>query len=422
MRLSLKLGALCAASALLPLFIASVLVILNVSNAGASDTRERLAIGARATSALYEKRLVGLRAAAINIAESISTQALVSGEPSERTQSASAWARLQDILPRVQNDYFLDFVIVSDTQGRVIARHNDRPSPSETVLGGDDRNVLVEKVVDSNSAVASCAIERGERYQRLWLDRIARVKLADGSTLDEALMAEAAAPIVSGGRSIGVVLIGQMLNTYWKPRPGASPLQTPLVAEARQLISRGADDDAGALIATNRGVVSSSIPPLSTGGDSGGDPILLGSLHDPSRSEEILSQGARSYVVAWQPLKTMDGALIGSIGVARPTSELRGPVDAVRSVLLVVGSIATVLAGAAGFLFGRVLGDRVDELREAASRWTVGELSAPAGGNEALKSNGVSGFLKRDEIAVLAGQMEQMRMSFRLAIERLRKR
>jgi hypothetical protein len=145
-------------------------------------------------------------------------------------------------------------------------------------------------------------------------------------------------------------------------------------------------------------------------------------LHDPSKAEEILSQGSRTYVVAWQPLKRPDGTPIGAIGVASPVAKLTGAGEKVRATLLVIGSIATVLAGAGGFLFGRFLGVRVDELREAASRWTVGELSVAARDHDASGTNGLLGFFKRDEIAVLSGQMEQMRLSFRLAIERLRKR
>jgi HAMP domain-containing protein len=422
MRLSLKLGALCAAAALLPLFVASIVIVLRVDGDAGLQVRDQLQTGARSASALYEKRLVELRTAAAQIAESIASRAPAVTEPTDRASADQAWARLQDLLPRAQNDYSLDFVIVSDPQGRVLARHNDRPSPGETLLGPDDKNALVARVIDTNAAIAACAIERGERYERLWLDRLGKVKLADGSTVDEALMLEAAAPVTVGGRMFRVVLIGQMLNTYWKPRPGALSIQLPLVAETRQVFVRNADEDAGALVSNNRGVISSSIPPSSASRDSGGDPVLLGSMHDPSKAQETLSQGSSSYLVDWQPLKTLDGTLVGSIGVARSTRELTAPGESIRSALLVIGSIATVLAGTAGFLFGRLLGARVDELREAASRWTVGELSATTNDQDALESNGLYAFLKRDEIAVLAGQMEQMRMSFRLAIERLRKR
>jgi len=417
MRLSLKLGVLCAAAALLPLFIASLILVLQVSSSARAEALDRLQGNARTAGGFYEKRLVELRAAASQLADTIASRALIS-DASDKSGGAAALARLQDLLPRAQNDYFLDFVIVTDNQGRVIARHNDRPAPGETLLGAEDKNPLLDKALGSNAPVASCAVERGERYQRLWLDRIAKVKLADGSTVDEALAVEAAAPIISGGRPVGAVLIGQMLNTYWRPRSGASAVQTPLVAEVRQAISRTADEDSGALVSNNIGVIASSIPPAA----GNNEPAALGALHDPSRLEETLTDGTRSYVVAWQPLKTLDGISIGSIGFGRPLAELTAAGESVRATMLVIGSIATVLAAAAGFLFGRLLGARLDDLREAASRWTVGELSAPASDNDALSTNGVKGFLKRDEIAVLAGQMEEMRVSFRHAIERIRKR
>lgn len=422
MRISIKLGVLCAVSAMVPLMVASLITVFQVSGTVHAQVVEQSKANARAAMGFYDKRLDELQAAAAQLGETIATRALVSSDTTDRAGNTAAWARLQDLLPRSQKDYFLDFVIVTDPTGKVIARHNDHPAQGETLIGTDDKNPIVEKVIAAGGgSAAGCVIERGDRYQKLWLDRIAKVKLTDGSTVDEALMMEAAAPIYSAGRFVGIVVIGQMLNTYWKPRPGASPLQTPLVAEVRQALCSSNDQDCGILVSNNRGILASSIPPRSSGRDSGSDPELYRVMHDPSRPEEALSDGDGAYFVAWQPLKSPDGSVIGSIGVARPLTDLSDAGEAIRSTMLLIGSIATVLAGAAGFLFGRILGTRIDELREAASRWTVGELSAAAG-DTYDGENGVRGFLKHDEITTLAGQMEQMRLSIKMAIERLRKR
>lgn len=424
MRLSLKLGVICAVAAVLPLIVASAIILPSISSQTREQASRQLQTEAHAAGALYDKRLTEMLAAAARLAEEIANRALVNSESTERA-SASAGARVQDLFPRAQQDYFLDFVIVTDPLGRVLARHNDRPAAGETLLGADDKNPLVEKVIAGGTlAAAGAVIERGERYARLGLDRIAQVRLGDGSTIDEALMVEAGAPIFSGGRFAGVVLIGQMLNTYFKPRSrpsgGLGSLQTPLIAEIRQTLARSADEDFGALVALGTAVIASSIPNASDTGNSA--PPLVGALHNASRTEETIRQGERSYNVAWQPIKTPEGSAIGAIGVARPSSEAEGATSSARTAMFVIALLATAAAGAGGFLFGRALGARLDEMADAASRWSVGDLSAIASNSEPLLAKWIPPHLLRDEMDRLTGQLDETRESFRQAIERMRKR
>ncbi|HEY3138137.1 MAG TPA: hypothetical protein VGL29_19080 [Blastocatellia bacterium] len=419
MQLSYKVAALSAAAAFVSVLILLLLVLSLVSTDARRRGLDEVRGNARVAVALSDKRLVEMRAAAQALADEIANRALVSSDSLDRNNPA-AWARLQDMLPRAQNDAALDLVIVTDPLGRVIARHNDRPSPGETLLGAD-KNPIVERVIArGNLPAASCVIERGERYNRFGLDRIAPVRSEKGSMLDEALMIEAGAPIFSGGRFVGVALIGQMLNTYYKPRPGSSSLQTPLVAEARQTLSRDGEEDAGAVVALGGVIIASSVPPDSALSPSG--PALAGAAHDPATTEEEFTNAGRSYRVAWQPLKTLDGSAIGAIGYARPTKELEGPTASVRATMLVAGAIAMLAAGAAGFIFGRSLGARLEALTHAAFRWSIGELSASARERDPLLSRWVPPELLRDEINDLGEQLDRMRESFRQAIERIRKR
>jgi len=218
MRLSLKLGSLCAALAFLSLSIISLIILLKVSAHSRGQALEQLRSDARVAAALCDKRVIELRSAAQALADEISNHALVSNDNLDRDNPA-AFARLQDLLPRVQNEASLDFVIVTDPLGRVIARHNDKPLPGETIFGASDKNPIAERIIaGGNLPAASCVIESGEEYVRLGLNRIAQVRLSDGSTIDSALVIEAGAPIFSGGRFVGVALIGQMLNTYYKAK------------------------------------------------------------------------------------------------------------------------------------------------------------------------------------------------------------
>lgn len=417
MRLSYKIGALTAAAAFFPILIISLLVLSKVSNHARAQALDQLRSDSRTAGSLCEKRVIELRGVAQALAVDIASRALVSTDSADRN-SAGALARLQDILPRTQNDASLDLVIVTDPLGRVIARHNDKPAPGETLLGPDDKNSVAERVITGgNLPVASCLIERGERYARLGLDKTAPVRLADGSATDEALMIEAGAPIFSGGRIVGVVLIGQMLNTYYKPRGVANSLQTPLVAEIRQTLARGQEEDAGAVIALGSAVVASSIPP---GAESA--PVLAGALHDVTKSEEVIQQGNREYNVTWQQIKSLDGSVIGSVGVARPSREIEGASGSVGVTLFIVGLISVVVAAGGGFVFGLILGNRVDDLTGTAARWSVGELSAPARDRTPLLAKWIPSEYLRDEVNELAGQLDDMRESFRQAIERMKKR
>jgi HAMP domain-containing protein len=421
MRLSVKLGALCAAAAFVPFILIFIVVSSQVSSHARGQALEHLRSDGRAADSLCEKRLVEMRAAAQAFADEIANRALVSSDSLDRN-NPGAWARLQDMLPRAQNEWSLDFVVVTDPLGRVIARQNDRPAPGETLLGAGDKNPVAEKVIaGGNLPVAAIVIERGGRYARLGLDRIAQVHASDGSTIDEALVIEAGAPIFSGGRFVGVALIGQMLNTYYKPRAATNALQTPLVAEARQTLFRGGEEDAGAVIALGKAIVASSVPP-DTAHPSSNEPALIGAFRDITKTEEALRMRDRDYNIAWQPLKALDGTTIGAIGVVRPAVEFEGAAGSVRAIVALVGAICSLLACGAGFTFGRGLEARLDELTRAANRWGLGDLSTPARDSDRFLARWIPIEFLRDEITQLAAQLDQTRESFRQAIERMRKK
>jgi HAMP domain-containing protein len=417
MRLSEKLGALCAAVVLIPMIIASVVVVMKVSTLWQEQASSQLQANARATLGLYEKRLTELRSVAQKLSSDFALRIITDDRESE-TARATSRAQIQDALPAAQQEFSLDFIIIADITGRVIIRHNDQPAPNETLLGGD-RNPVAEKVINDgkgqrNFASSSCVVERGERLKRMNLDLRAKVDRADGTQVEDALMIEAGAPIFREGKFYGLVLIGQMVNNSFSPRAGDASLQTPLQFEARQSLYN--NQDAGAVIALGDTIVASSMP-ASGEGDSSNRVALIGFRRDPRREEQVFEDSGRSHAVRWQPIKAIDGTDVGAIGVAVPTSRIEESVVSVRTTMVTVVILASLAAGAVGFVFGRRLGQRVETLSEAASRMSVGELSR---GVEDLSTN--SSRRARDEVARLAERMDEMRESFRQAIERLRKR
>ena len=93
MRLSLKLGALCAAAAFFPLFIISLLILSEVSAHARQQALEHLRSDARVAASLCDKRLIELRAMAQSLANEIANRALVSSDNLDHGNSGS-WARL----------------------------------------------------------------------------------------------------------------------------------------------------------------------------------------------------------------------------------------------------------------------------------------------------------------------------------------
>src|SRR5436853_6653414 len=175
MRLSEKLGALCAGAAILPLLVASLVVLSQLSSQARRQANEDLQRDARAASAIYDKRLSELRWASQRLADDIVNRAFVKSD-SAASQTAMTLPRLQDMLQRALQEYGLDFAIVADTQGVIIARHNDRPAPAETLTTGENKNALAERALSGGQALSAATVERGTRLQALGLDLRAQVK------------------------------------------------------------------------------------------------------------------------------------------------------------------------------------------------------------------------------------------------------
>jgi HAMP domain-containing protein len=422
MKLSEKLAALFTVIAALPLMIAATVAVNALSSSSRHQALDQLRKEARTATSIYDKRLAEMRAAAQQIAVDISNKALVSNESAEGN---AAWARLQDMLPRAQNEFNLDFIIVADITGQVIARHNDKPGAGETLTAADNKNPLVEKVISDanllrNLSLASAVVERGDRLAKLGLDNLAQVRTGPEVKASEALMIEASAPIFSAGRFVGVILIGQMLNNYYAVRAGAAGLQMPLVAEIRQLIQPSSDRDSGAVIALGDVIIASSVF-VSGAGDK---PALLAASHSPERGDEVevIEEGNRNFALSWQPIKSFDGSQVGDLGMVMSADGIGGVSAALKLTLMLLALIASLIAGAVGYLFGRYLSLRLNALTDATSRMSLGELSAPVRDDTLPGRRWIPEFLLTDEITHLSNKLDEMRESFRQAIERLKKR
>jgi HAMP domain-containing protein len=424
MKLSQKLGALCALAAAIPFILMLVVALFMLASHANNQISDQLKKDSRVVLSLYEKRLDALRAAAQQLAVDIANKALVSSD-NPAADAQQAWARLQDLLPRAQNEFNLDFVVVADPTGRVIARHNERPSAGETLGDASNKNPIAEKVISDgiqlrNTPLAAAVIESGDRLAKLGLEQLAKVSAPDNPekvNVSDALMIEAGAPIFSNGRFVGMVLLGQMLNNYYAAKSGANDLQTPLIAEAKQTLQLDSDKWQGVVITLNNIIVASSILPASSSAAA-----LRGSETTSLQADELKDPEGRKFGLSLQPIKSLDGSVIGAIGLAMATDESAGSSSALIITLLIIGLLSTSLAGFAGYMLGGNLASRVSALTETANRMSVGELSAPVRDEALIGKQKLPEFLLNDEVNTLANQLEEMRESFRQAIERLRKR
>src|SRR5262249_9256665 len=250
-----------------------------------------------------------------------------------------------------------------------------------TILNPDEKNLLAERVLTDAgrqraSPAAACVVEHAPFLIRLWLDTIARLdphsKDTAGHSFNDALLMEGCAPIYVGGDFAGIVLAGQMLNNFYMARPGASAFQTPLVTEIKRTLYANSDTDGGALAALGDTIVASSVQSAT-----GTEPLLKGVKRSPAKLEETVESGQGEYVVAWQPVKSIDGSDIGAIGVALRSSVVNSSASQVKIALIAAVILAVAAAAAAGFWCGRSLSGRISVLTEAVDRMTVGELSAP---------------------------------------------
>jgi hypothetical protein len=421
MRLSEKIAALTGGLVFITITIILILAFQQFSSYWQERSASQLQSNARTAAALYEKRLAELRSTAQKLAVEITGKIVASGEATDAERN-QARAQVQDILSTAQNELKLDVLIVADLSGRVLVKHNDQPAAQETLLAESNKNPIADRVLLEAKfgrifPLASPVIEKGERLAQLNLTQRAKVEGRSGEGVENALMFEAGAPLYASGRFFGLLLIGQIANNSVASRSTDKPLEMSLDEEARKILYNSSEG--GVAIATGSVVVASNI---NAGGDSGGQISLVGVGCDPASKEEKINAGDVSYIACWHSLKSFDGSDVGAIGALVPESQYFGPSGRLKTILILIAIVAIVLSGAAGFLFGMQMGKRVNALTDATGRMAVGELSRGVEDPLAPVGSRLPDFLSQDEITRLAGSLDEMRESFRQAIERLRKR
>ncbi|HEY6328917.1 MAG TPA: hypothetical protein VI756_06235, partial [Blastocatellia bacterium] len=290
MPLRLKLAIICCASVAIPLLLASVFLINLVNSLLREKSIQRLRTQDNGAFSLYQKRTAQLGSAAEMLADEIGAKGWIPGTPAPPGDNqvnieAGSRARLQDLLSTERDRLSLDFLIVADPSGRVLARQNDSPAAGENLTQSGSTNPIVASVMSEGellqrAPVAGCEVEQADFLARMWLDKAARI---EGTGLDQAIVIEAGAPLISSGKFAGLIFAGQMLNNYYVVRSGSSDMQVPLVSEIRRDLFSDSDES-GAVVALGDTIVASSV---FRGGAA--DPVLKGANCNPIEKFQTLS-------------------------------------------------------------------------------------------------------------------------------------
>lgn len=315
----------------------------------------------------------------------------------------------------VRDRYQLDFYLLADAQGKVLARQNGIPQQEERING----NALVEAIQTQSrterttsapfAALSSSNIESEAFLKTVGLDQTARIKpkvAGRESAMKDALTMEGCAPILSGPSTLlGIVLAGRVINNA---KGGNS-----VTGDVRNLVFSSAEH-AGAppwgisLLAKNT-IVSSTF----TDGSSGD---LVGALASVSLGDAVTTRSENfaggGYVSTFVPIKhTLTSLTVGHIAASVREDRLLSLVNQIGlNTLLALGVVCVILVIVLSLLAGG-WSRGIRTVTSTAEKISLGELNHPF--------PGVNG---ANELMELSESLEKMRVSVKQAIERLRRR
>lgn len=400
----------------IPLSLSALAIIYQVKSSVEDTAKKSIEKDARLAEKVYKGRQQVIKEIAQNLAQAIAAEHLIESAQSptnatsadEDKSKAAKTAqqsqvrginRMKDLLARRVGD--VDFLIVTDINGRVLLRHNGQPTGDETIKDNplvlDTLNKLESKQPEAlqNATQASSVDEDPETLKRLGLDQQAIV-----SGVTSGLTIEGVAPITSGETRLGLVIAGLLINNAKQERSVADEIKRTLYPDL--------PTEAAASILLQKVIVSTNFP-------SEGSKTALGyqvkrtlPADKPEASTDTVLQ--TDYKTAYMPIKSVDDKIVGYVGVGIKESWFSAIVN---KLLLIIGGIILffllVAIGAAAFISQR-LTQPIILLTEASNRISLGEL------DEAIAIGST------DEIGQLAESLERMRISLKQAIERLRRR
>jgi HAMP domain-containing protein len=398
---------------LIPLSLSAISISVLVKSNIQQQSAQSIEKDARVAEQIYRNRELGIIQLVQNAGQTIAIQGLLellpapsrSTAPTEKITSEGA-KRLNDLINTTVQTGNVDFIVVTDSEGNILAPQRAVVAEAELKIEGIKKNPLFQALQNSVAAkkidALSSSIKEAPTMLKLYggdeLRQQAEVK--GQGTITDGLVLEAAAPITSGGRLIGAVFGGLLVNNGREDQNKsiAEDIKTKLYPELRNV--------SGVSIAVGDIIVSTNLPIQQRGGI--GKKLTAPLADKATMSLEVFND--EEYNTAYVPIKDINSQVIGRIGVQIKQSWFNGVLNTVQVTILVIVVICLGGAIGAAIYSAQKLTKPIIELKEASNNISLGKL------DEAI-------IIKtEDEIGELADALERMRISLKQALDRLRSR
>lgn len=407
-----KLMIFSALLVFVPLLFSALIIGYIVKSNIDDQSAQSMEKDARVAEQLYKNRELLIVQVVQNSAQSISAQGLfdlaqaptgASNDPKSATSRVQEEGnkRLASLLTSAQQAGNIDFIVVTDSKGNIIARQ------AEGEAGGSlSDNALVVSIQNAVTASrtyaqSSSIKESAEKIKLLAGEKLAqRAEIkAEGRSITDGLMIEAAAPITNNnGRLLGIVLAGLLVNN--------APQDRAVIEDIKTKLYPSLPDFSGASITLNDVIISTNMPIQQNGALGKRTTVAVSDV--PKTSVETFNDEA--YKSAYVPIKDISQQVIGRVGVQVKQSWFNAVLNKV--LLIIVLIVLVFILGAIGVAIyaAQKLTKPIMELTEASNNISLGKLDESI----QIKSD--------DEIGQLAEALERMRISLKQALDRLRSR
>lgn len=407
-----KLMIFSALLVFVPLLFSALIIGYIVKSSIDDQSAQSMEKDARVAEQLYKNRELLIVQIVQNSAQSISAQGLfdlTQAPTSTSTDPKSATGRVQEegtkrlagVLNAAQQAGNIDFIVLTDSKGNIIARQAQGSANGS--VGDNPLIVSVQNAVTASRTYAqsSSVKESAEKINLLGGEELAKraeIK-AEGRSITDGLVIEAAAPITNNsGRLLGIVLAGLLVNN--------APQDRAVIEDIKTKLYPSLPNAAGASVTLNDVIVSTNIPIPQNGAL--GKRTSVAASDAPKTSIENFSDEA--YKSAYVPIKDSSNQVIGRVGVQVKQSWFNAVLNKV--LLIIVLIVLVFILGAIGVAIfaAQKLTKPIIELTEASNNISLGKLDESI----QIKSD--------DEIGQLAEALERMRISLKQALDRLRSR
>jgi len=396
-----KLLSLSFIAIIVPLIISAAVIIFIITQKSRDEALDKI----RLSSYIASSQIKGRSDEMIQATKNMAVTALqydfagILG----RTAGAAAGQDLEqekavNILNTFKKDFRLDYLMLTDDQGKVIYRVND-PGQKNDDLGALDP-LLRKALADSSIIYGS---------MKLPIDFISQEKLGGSLELGEqkksveaALALEVVVPLKLKDKIQGALVVGDIFNN-----------DNTLVDELKKMIFKDNFEDGSATIYLGDIAVASS--------RSGQYGRGIGDLVSETISQSVTQQGKEfigqeiiddtTYISAYIPIKDYNSQVIGIYAVSVRETWFLEFQTYIRNFILIVIGVAIFFSILLTYLAAGRLTRPIEEITEAANKISLGDLDVPI----SVRTEG-------DEISELGESLERMRISLKSAIERLRRR